>query len=149
MLKKLWSRFWDGANYGNTIIIKIMNVVIILLIFFLLIFVKLICDECLGVNDIGHDVEYYIYQIQYEDYTGMVEDYYKNIADFESESDWVKEYYYVAQYAEAAAYYNAFSETGDEKRAKQYAGKMEVAEASMGSLYSEIDVIKRKLGLDK
>lgn len=94
------------------------------------------------------DEEDMIYAIQEERYGRLVQNYYTNQYSGQRVTGGMRECYGVAQYYEAALWYNAYEMAGDAERSAIYGEKMEAAYEEMGD-YQFLDVnIREKLNME-
>lgn len=76
----------------------------------------------------------FAYRLEDGRYGSMVEYYHENVANHVKDEEGMEEYYAAARFYEAALYYKAFLNAGDEERASRYADKMKEAQEELGSL---------------
>lgn len=81
-----------------------------------------------------YDADSFYYRLSDGDYGAMVEMYYLNEAYNVEPDEELNMYYGAARYFEAASWYKAYSEAGDDARAVAYRLTMDEAEAQMGAL---------------
>ena len=104
--------------------------------------------EVIGYNTSYHPEESsFLYSIQQQDYANLVQMMYRNeAADVETNATY-EECYAVARYYEAATYYKAYKNAGDEKAAAKKLEIMEKQVLLMGDLAYVADDIDEKLEL--
>ena len=81
-----------------------------------------------------YDADSFYYRLSDGDYGAMVEMYYLNEAYNVEPDEELNMYYGAARYFEAASWYKAYSEAGDDSRAAVYRRTMDEAEQQMGAL---------------
>ena len=81
-----------------------------------------------------YDADSFYYRLSDGDYGAMVEMYYLNEAYNVEPDEELNMYYGAARYFEAASWYKAYIEAGDDARAAAYRLTMDEAEAQMGAL---------------
>jgi len=96
----------------------------------------------------AYDADSFYYRLSDGDYGSAVEMYYLNEANKVKADDELRQYYAVAEYFEAASFYKAFRDAGDEGSAERYLARMEDAERRMGVLSFEAGKIDDILGID-
>lgn len=132
---------------------KTKNIVMNLVIGALaVVFAAALFSFCREMIDYGRTYTYkeqnFLYSLEEKNYTRMVEMMYDNETAGVLLTPTYKECYAIARYYEAATYYKAYLEAGDEVRA---AGKKEIMNEQlsyMGELSYAAEDIKKELGLE-
>lgn len=131
---------------------KIKNIILNIIIAFLcLVFV--ISSGILVSEVVGYHRNYYpdensfLYAVQEQDYVRMVDMMHRNLAADVKSNETFEECYAVARYYEAATYFKAYKEAGNDKAAQEKAKIMEEQVLLMGDLTYAAAEIDAKLGI--
>ena len=89
------------------------------------------------------------YALRRQEYSEIVEDYYRRHADIAPNTSTEKDLAAFARYVQAAFLYKAALETGDADRAGRHKTTMDTAYSEMGIYRPETDVVLSRLGLEK
>ena len=95
-----------------------------------------------------YDEDSFYWRLESEEYSGMVNMYYMNVAAGKGDVKELQEYYGIARYFEAAADYKMYIENGEDELAQKALAKMETAYAQMGDFSMVKGKIDAKLGLE-
>ena len=114
--------------------ILILNIAIVLLALILIPFIFIFLEEWKYSRHTGYKENTFAYRLEDGRYGSMVEYYHENEANHIEDNGNITEYYAVARFYEAALYYKAFLDAGDDARAAVYAEKMKAAQRDLGSL---------------
>ncbi|MBQ7775589.1 MAG: hypothetical protein IJ379_06680 [Lachnospiraceae bacterium] len=132
----------------NTVVKWIMNIVIIILAFFLVMTAGVMIGEIYNATAPTYDEDNFYYNIESERYFNMVDGYYQNImAGYEGNKD-MQEYYGVARYYELASLYRAYTVAGNTEQADAFLQRMQAAESDMGSWSITKEPIHKQLGIE-
>lgn len=131
----------------NSLVSKILTVVMVIECLFIVVTFLLFCEE----YDFGHTWFYeedsFVYNIKEETYGEMVLSYYNNDLGGCKETRGLRECYGVAKYYEAAFWKNAYDIVGDAQWSAHYAEKMEEAYGEMGDYKFLESTIQEKLNM--
>lgn len=111
-----------------------LNIAIVLLALILIPFLFLVLEELKYSGRVQYKESTFAYRLEDGHYGSMVEYYHENVASHMEDEGNMEEYYAVARFYEAALYYKAFLNAGDETRSALYAEKMKEAQKELGSL---------------
>ena len=129
-------------------IIWTLNIVIIALSVFLVIYIKGTKDEIDHALDNYHSTEYLGFTIEQEEYHELARTYYNNTLGGYESTEEEEECYGVARYYELAVIYKAYLETGNQEMIEVYKEKMLETEEMMGGWIIAKAGIHRQLGID-
>mgnify|MGYP003309257031 CR=1 FL=1 len=113
------------AKLGIQNIVKwIMNIVIVVLAFFLIMTAGVMIGEIYNASTPVYSDDSFCYNIESERYFRMVDGYYHNtLAGYEGNKN-MQEYYGVARYYELASLYRAYTVAGNTEQAEIFLQKM-------------------------
>jgi len=125
----------------------ILDIIIAGLTVFLMFMIGFAAEEMSYSYNVFDEDSFY-WRLESEEYSGMVNMYYMNMAAGKGDAKELQEYYGIARYFEAAADYKMYIEAGDGESAKEAYAKMEEAYGQMGELAIVKKKIDAKLGLE-
>lgn len=102
--------------------------------------------EFLQIDAMGHRENSFYYAMESKRYDNLLDYYYTNLSEGYGEKSSFKEYYAVAKYYEAALFYKAFDNVGDEERAGAQMTRMIQAASEMGEFSAVQEEINDSLG---
>lgn len=126
----------------------VLNVIIAVLCFILVVMLAVFVQQIFDYNrNYYPDETSFLYAVQEQDYPRLVDMMHRNQAAGVKTSDTYEECYAVARYYEAATYYKAYREAGNQKLASEKENIMKEQLLLMGQLSYAAEEINRKLGL--
>ena len=96
-----------------------------------------------------YDADSFYYRLSDGDYASMVEMYYLNEAYDVKPDEELCMYYGAAKYFEAASWYKAYLDAGEDERAAEYLARMTAAEEEMGALSMVAQDMRVALGISE
>lgn len=129
------------------LVLRLMKILIIVLSIALVLGIVTAINNFTDVTDTGFDAELMEYYIAEGNYERLIEAYHTNVAQEVRAGEAMEECCGVARYYEAAFYYKAYLETGDEQRAQREKQKMNDAYEAMGSWNIVAEDIRSEIGL--
>ena len=125
------------------------GIIIVLCLFLMLGIIFFITEAASFENKYYKTEEPFLYAIQAKDYSRLMEVSYHNRAMKDGKSEKYSEYHGVADYFEAASFYGAYLENGEEEKAQRMKKKMEESFLQMGKYAYLTEEIHKILGLDE
>lgn len=125
----------------------VLDIIIAGLTVFLMFMVGFAVEE-MSYSYHTYDEDNFYWKLESEDYSGMVNMYYMNVAEGKGDAKELQEYYGVARYFEAAADYKMYVEAGETALAEHALSDMEEAYVQMGDFSMVKRKIDAKLGIE-